>query len=315
MTEQERLAVRIGKFVALATFLAFIFLPQVGCGNIGFSGLDLAFNRFSEEPRSPSYPSGYSSYSSGYSSSSLSGRGSFFEDKASQSQIIALSWLIIMSSLAVCLSKRADWIVIFGISGILSIILLLLKIKGLPSADEVERELRALIEIKPGGFLTIIGFLATIFVGGWGMSKRRGISIHGNPGDSSVLAREDEVKSAEIAEIKKKIADFVLLIKKFCLVPYEVMEQKTNDRLIIFYGGCLTFLVMALNFLFKIRNLEYLSGASGFWLGLQFPVLVGGICWLILSYKKKFYPFDSKPSLSQKEDSKPIGVFGHHGTL
>jgi hypothetical protein len=77
---------------------------------------------------------------------------------------------------------------------------------------------------------------------------------------------------------------------------YQALPQKTTDRIAIFYGSSFVFFIMALNFLIKIWRLDYMSGISGFWLGLQFPIWVFGIYWLIKSYRGKVYPFDSEPA-------------------
>jgi hypothetical protein len=66
----------------------------------------------------------------------------------------------------------------------------------------------------------------------------------------------------------------------------------TNDRLAVFLGASIVCLIMALNWLFKIARLSYISGNSGFWLGLQFPFWVYGIYWLVTRYQRKAYPFD-----------------------
>jgi len=99
----EKNAVMLGKFAALVALLAFLLMPQAGCGNIIINGRDLAANRYND------------------------------------SLLMILAWLVVLGSLGVFFSTRASSVLGFGLLGLAAIVIALLKIKG--SGSEFDRQM------------------------------------------------------------------------------------------------------------------------------------------------------------------------------
>lgn len=299
---EKRPAVLIAKFSAAITLVAFLFLPQVGCGEIVFSGLDLTIGPLYEKWKEVPGPLGDYPRESSWgviprTEPSPEIREIQREAQRTDTLMMFFSLLIILSALAVLISREIG-LILFPILGLASLFLLFL-ISKMQFSDELGRGMQSLIEIKYGGFLTVLGFLGTIFAGISALSKdekTKPSETTERPSTFPPLEMEAKEKPFKIEEIKKFFLLAARLAKKYLLLPYEAMPQKTNDRIAVFYGASLLIFFMALNFVRKFRYLEELSGLQGFWLGFQLPILVGGICLLIISYQKKFYPFDPKSS-------------------
>lgn len=103
MSKDEQTAVLIGKFIALVALLAFLLMPQAGCGNMVINGWDLAANRYHD------------------------------------SLLMILAWLAVLGSLGAFLSPRASSVLGFGFLGLAAIVIALLKIKG--SGSEFDRQM------------------------------------------------------------------------------------------------------------------------------------------------------------------------------
>lgn len=234
--EKEK-ALIVGKFSALIALLAFVLLPQAGCGDVTISGHKMLTD---------------------------TSMGSFY---------IVLGWVLVATCLLAFFSRKISYLIGLGIIGLGSIVLMLLKIKSETG------ELSEMIEIKYGASITILGLLGTI--------------------GSSFLAKKEEKTSSDLEGTKvmptlKPKIDFDKTRQKFEKWLATVIPKMTTDRIFIFFAASVACLVMALNWLIKIDRLSNMSGGAGFWLGVQFPIWIYGIYWLVKSYKMKVYPFDPK---------------------
>jgi|GEM_PF-5429301 len=71
------------------------------------------------------------------------------------------------------------------------------------------------------------------------------------------------------------------------------LQTRSGDRVMVAVGISIACAIMGIKWLITIGQLDQLSGRDGFWLGLQFPIWLYGIYWLIRQHHKKEYPFDS----------------------
>ena len=70
------------------------------------------------------------------------------------------------------------------------------------------------------------------------------------------------------------------------------LRARSGDRVMVAIGIAIACMIMAIKWLITVGQLDQLSGRDGFWLGLQFPIWLYGIYWLIRQYYKRGYPFD-----------------------
>lgn len=269
MTWDQQKAMVAGKIAALVALLAFVLLPQVSCAGLGVNGWDCAVNRFDD------------------------------------TEMMFIAWLAILAGLGAFFSKKPTALLGYGILGLAAVVISLFKLKA-PSAAAPKELQEIAVRVEPGGFLTTMGFLGTTVAGWLGRAKR---VMSWGPGGKGVkgrqvLPKEASAKPTEVVQPAEGAGDFTRAIassiQTFLRAPYEAMPQKTGDRLVVFYGCAGVCFIMALSFLVNIGGLGHMAGGTGVWVGLSLPISVGGIWWLIHSYRHNLYPFDPKPPESEE---------------
>lgn len=132
MSEKEKTALIIGKFCGLTAGMAFLLMPQAGCGQMVINGWDIVANYHQD----------------------------FF--------MALLALTALCSSLGCLASKRVSDLMGYGVLGLAAIVITLFKLKGTSQGWESQ-----MVEIKPGAFITVIGFIGSIFAGWWGSQKEQ----------------------------------------------------------------------------------------------------------------------------------------------
>jgi len=239
-------ALIVGKVCALITILSFVLLPLAGCQGVDIYGYQI------------------------------------LQDTSRDAQVFfILGWIVVIVCAIAFFASRPATLIGLGILGLVSMVAMLLHMKQ--TADPL---FRAMVEFKPGAFVTILGFIGMIVVPLLGKSeKERKTSVEDDPPPNF----QEEITIEFIGARLDGVQEFKDKAKK---AISSIIPKMTNERLGVFFGVSIACFIMALNWLLSIGHLSDMSGSSGFWLGVRFPLWVYGVYWLITRYQKKAYPFD-----------------------